>query len=213
MRTSRSTKIQGTGESAKTVEDKWILVGSIYGGGNGDYYYHKTGEKTVVSGETTVTKEIYDVYLSEEDFNANKASIATINVDKGKDYLPVLGKTYLELKGGELAHVYGGGNNATVTGNTTICLNNTSDVCQGFVAEKAVKLLSNDTEGHDLDYYVKQTVDYLKSMSKLNTFLHSSGRAQLQPRPCVRWQQQGRYGHHADLEPPEGYHPRPVLRR
>ena len=41
---------------------------------------------------------------------------------------PVLAKTYLEIKGGTTAHVYGGGNAATVTNNTTIYINNPSNV-------------------------------------------------------------------------------------
>lgn len=41
---------------------------------------------------------------------------------------PVLGKTYLQINGGTIAFVYGGGNNATVTGSTDICINNISRV-------------------------------------------------------------------------------------
>ena len=41
---------------------------------------------------------------------------------------PELGETYLEILGGCIAHLYGGGNNATVTSNTTICINNQSPV-------------------------------------------------------------------------------------
>lgn len=42
--------------------------------------------------------------------------------------VPVLGKAYLELMGGTVAYVYGGGNNATVTSKTDICIDNESDV-------------------------------------------------------------------------------------
>ena len=41
---------------------------------------------------------------------------------------PELGKTYLELMGGTVAYVYGGGNNATVTAKTDICIDNVSEV-------------------------------------------------------------------------------------
>ena len=75
-------------------KDKYrIIIGSLFGGGNGDYdYEHYPG--------------------------------------KAK---PELGKAYLELKGGCIAHAYGGGNNATVTQNTTICIDN-----QGSVLEKVL---------------------------------------------------------------------------
>ena len=42
--------------------------------------------------------------------------------------IPELGKTYLEIKGGTICYVYGGGNNATVTDATDICINNYSEV-------------------------------------------------------------------------------------
>ena len=93
VRTSRSTKeVDG-----KTVDDKIIIIGSLYGGGNGDYDY-------------TSADSPY----------------------KGK-VKPDLGKTYLEILGGCIAHVYGGGNNATVTENTTICIDNASDVLENAI--------------------------------------------------------------------------------
>ena len=41
---------------------------------------------------------------------------------------PELSKTYLELRGGTIAYAYGGGNNATVTAATDICVDNSSAV-------------------------------------------------------------------------------------
>ena len=46
---------------------------------------------------------------------------------KGK-VKPELGKTYLEIRGGTIGFVFGGGNCATVTGATDICIDNTSEV-------------------------------------------------------------------------------------
>ena len=78
-----------------------IVIGSIFAGGNGDYTY---------TDGTTTGK--YNVTID------------------GKTYTdivkPNVTKAYLELLGGCLAYIYGGGNNATVTGNTTICINNPS---------------------------------------------------------------------------------------
>ena len=69
-----------------------LVVGSMFGGGNGDYDY--TSDTSPYKGMVR----------------------------------PELGKTYLEIKGGCIAHLYGGGDNATVTGNTTICIDNNSPV-------------------------------------------------------------------------------------
>lgn len=42
--------------------------------------------------------------------------------------LPLIRKTYLQINGGTFGQLFGGGNNATVTSNTTICIDNTSTV-------------------------------------------------------------------------------------
>ena len=146
--TSRSSKVVET----KTVEDKWITIGSLFGGGNGEYKY----EEDVASG--TDTKKAYNVYqLPKTD---GDAPIATITVDKNKTYLPELDKTYLEIKGGNIAHVYGGGNNATVKVNTTINIDNESDDCLKYVMAQAT------ASGKDL----AEIINDLKSMAKLSTF-------------------------------------------
>ena len=164
VRTSRSTQeVDGPESSKITIEDKWILVGSLYGGGNGEYYYHPVKETTTGTGTEAVTTVTYDVYLSQADYAENPVTkrIATITRPKGESPEPALGKTYLEIKGGELAHVYGGGNNATVTENTTICINNSSDDCQKFITGYAE---FNDGISEDM---VKAK---LQNMAKLSTF-------------------------------------------
>ena len=74
-----------------------LVIGSLFGGGNGDYGDSGSDNKYTTGDYIDLTK-------------------------------PVLGKTYLEILGGCIAHLYGGGNNATVTGNTTICIDNVSPV-------------------------------------------------------------------------------------
>ena len=81
-----------------------IVVGSMFGGGNGDYSYTANAE---VEGT-------YNVTIGDKTYT--------------KIYKPELGKTYLEIKGGCIAHLYGGGDNVTVTSNTTICIDNNSPV-------------------------------------------------------------------------------------
>ena len=46
---------------------------------------------------------------------------------------PELGKTYLEILGGSIVYAYGGGNAATVTNKTVICLNNPSKVVNSII--------------------------------------------------------------------------------
>ena len=57
---------------------------------------------------------------------------------------PELGKTYLELKGGTIAQVFGGGNNATVTSNTSICIDNQSKVVNDIKDAAGNNLLTSD---------------------------------------------------------------------
>ena len=144
--TSRSSKVV----DSETVEDKWITIGSLFGGGNGEYQYEE-----VSSTEKTKTYDVYQIPKEDGD-----AAIATITVDKDKSYLPELDKTYLEIKGGNIAHVYGGGNNATVKVNTTINIDNKSDDCDKFITAYAT------ASGLSVEHIFAS----LKSMSNLNTF-------------------------------------------
>lgn len=97
LTTPERTVTTGTGEGATTSQPYNIFIGQLFGGGNGDYDY--TSEK--LSDNTTP------------------------NPYHGKT-APELGKVYLELRGGTFGYVYGGGNNATVTGKTDICIKNSS---------------------------------------------------------------------------------------
>ena len=90
-------------------ENKAIIVGNVFGGGNGDYYYTTTADN---DGN-------YYVFQKEGDQN---------HIASGKTPFikPELDKTYLEIKGGLIAHLYGGGNNATIRENTTIYIDDES---------------------------------------------------------------------------------------
>ena len=96
-----------------------VVVGSVFGGGNGDYDYVSTADFPE-AGQTT-----HYVYPAGSD-HATATPLATKVTMTGEAgfVAPALAKTYLELLGGCLAHIYGGGNSATVTDATTICLNN-----------------------------------------------------------------------------------------
>ena len=107
VRTSRSTQVVG----GKTVE-KWpVVIGMLFGGGNGDFTY--TGD----AGEPLRDED--GNYIAMEGGEVVAVSATPLSV-------PEIDKTYLELKGGEICHAYGGGNNATVRVNTTLNIANES---------------------------------------------------------------------------------------
>ena len=158
VRTSRSTEEV----NAKTVDNYPIIIGSLYGGGNGNYFYKKIAE------------DDYRIYNSEADYDADEDSYIAQNTTGFN--VPEVAKTYLEIKGGEIAHLYGGGNNATVTENTTISIQNESDdllsLCQSYVGKTVTQ---NEGESDD-DYAARKqaallsTLGSLQSRVQLNTF-------------------------------------------
>ena len=80
-----------------------MIIGSLYGGGNGAYDYDEVDGKYVAK----LRNEAHTV-------------IGTVS------NLPILDNTYIELGGGIYSHVFGGGNEATVRVNTTIYAENTT---------------------------------------------------------------------------------------
>ncbi len=98
----------------KDVPAYKIFIGSLYGGGNGDYkYIERTvgGKKVYVAQEKQQDGSYVDVVTSATAFEK-----------------PVQDKVYLELLGGTIAYAYAGGNNATVEKNADIYINNKSVV-------------------------------------------------------------------------------------
>ena len=113
-KTKRTITI-GTGDEAVTLtaDEIMLMVGSLFGGGNGDYTYKDADGKDLKDGDGN--------YIVLDDAGN------TVATSKSVLKKPELAKTTLDLKGGCIAHVYGGGNNATVTGSTTINIDNSSD--------------------------------------------------------------------------------------
>ncbi len=94
----------------------------------------------------TVTTGTGDEAVTEEAADAQKIYIGQLfgGGDGDYDYTsdespykgmsrPDLGKTYLELLGGSIVYAYGGGNNATITGQTVIALKNPSEVVSSII--------------------------------------------------------------------------------
>ena len=133
-----------------------MVIGSLYGGGNGDYYYPEEGSP---SGG----KVYYRVYLKEGDDNPYITKV--VDDTDLSDYnnifkTPVLPKTYLEIKGGCIAHIYGGGNNATVTDSTVINIDNDS--------HHLMEVAGVYADRHGLP--LTEVLEYLKGYVGLTTF-------------------------------------------
>ena len=128
-----------------------ILVGSIYGGGNGNYTY------TDASGNPLQDSEGNYIAKSGNDTIATSATAFSA---------PTIAKTYLEINGGCLSQVYGGGNAATVTGNTTISMKNPTKGLQSLIPPY-------DPETQDLDDYratLMALLTRLSSFTGISTF-------------------------------------------
>ena len=82
-----------------TANQNSLFIGNLFGGGNGDYDYASP------KLEDGITVNPYYQMKS-----------------------PELDKTYIEIKGGTVCYVYGGGNNATVKVATDICIDDQSKV-------------------------------------------------------------------------------------
>ena len=105
--------------------NRTIYVGQLFGGGNGDYTYGGTEGAYTMS---TLTDRHWDNTQNDWVTPSYQFSLST---------KPLVGKVYLELDGGNFGYVYGGGNQATVTGSTVLCLNNST---QTLATHDAAKL-------------------------------------------------------------------------
>ena len=103
-------------ENVKTenpTDAKKLFIGQLYGGGNGDYLYK--------DDNGNYYKDDNGNYIA-KDSKGNTVATSTTPFDK-----PEVNSVSLNLEGGTIGYVYGGGNNATVH-STTITINNKSDV-------------------------------------------------------------------------------------
>ena len=116
-----STKMNGDVEADDAQK---IYVGQLFGGGNGYYDY-----EAKTSGTGTIVKD--------------KVTHAEVASSDNELSSPELGKAYLELLGGSVVYAYGGGNNATITENTVICVDNPSKVVNSIKDSK----LTSENEG------------------------------------------------------------------
>ncbi len=96
-------------------DNQKIYVGQLFGGGNGDYTYNTT---TNSAGK-------YEV--------KSKDGTEILGTSTKVFEKPELNRTYLEILGGSMVYAFGGGNNATVTDDAVICVDNPSEVVYSIV--------------------------------------------------------------------------------
>ena len=101
----------------EAADAKKTFIGQLFAGGNGDYYY----ETTTSGGKTT-----HKIYQRAGD----EFPIASKVTDEGGEGYskPDLANTFIDIHGATIGYIYGGGNNATVTENAIICMDNPSTV-------------------------------------------------------------------------------------
>ena len=107
-------------QAAKEADQKHIFIGQVFGGGYGDtqrYIYNESTHQVVLKKWNPTTQQ-YDMPEG-EDLAAHTYPYTV---------RPEIAKTYLQIGGGTIAFLYGGGNDVTVTKAVDICINNPSAV-------------------------------------------------------------------------------------
>ncbi len=132
----------GSSETLQTTVPTELTHAADYGITNENTYNayvlttpERTQTATTGEGDaaTTTTTKPYGIFIGQLFGGGNGDYDYTKEEFAGKS-APNLVKTYLELRGGTIAYVYGGGNNATVTEATDICIDNSAGVTTSIPA-------------------------------------------------------------------------------
>ena len=121
------------------ADNHHIYIGQAFGGGNGDYQYPDPVVKHDPDYPDDSSKDTYTYSVKDNNGNtlASRTTAAYVK--------PVLEKIYLNIHGGTFGYVFGGGNNATITKTTNICINNKSTA------------ITHGTDALDVDGYTRMT--------------------------------------------------------
>ena len=134
-----SVKSETTGEAPNqttTTTNHKVYIGNLYGGSNGDY---------TVKNKTVSESHKWEIWTKD-------ATPVKVYENDDQPQLPELGKTYLEIVGGSIVYVFGGGNNATVTNKTVICTDNPSEVVNHIKVDKTTgTLMADDATGDNVE--------------------------------------------------------------
>lgn len=115
---------QPSDESGEDIKKTYI--GQLFGGGNGNYVYTR-------EGETTYTHTITDT----------SGDTLTTIVNDQLSVKPVAGKSFVDIHGGSIVYAYAGGNNATITENAVICVENESKIVGSINVDEDGRLAAN----------------------------------------------------------------------
>ena len=116
-----------------TSSGQYPVIGKLYGGGNGDYEYALDG---------SLVMDAYQDCPPEE-------RITFTGLQK-----PEIDKTYIDITGGTLGYVYGGGNNATVAVRTDLYFNRSLIISNPSLTSSEFAKLKLPGEIEGLDYTV-----------------------------------------------------------
>ena len=125
--------------SSEEASGKHIFIGQLFAGGNGDYH-------------NTTSPDVYEAGggLTMIDVPAVGSTPATTQTFTGLNK-PVLEYALIDLQGGTFGYVFGGGNFATITGETNIFLNNNSTVSTTALSGTGGKLTDTRLEAMGLN--------------------------------------------------------------
>ena len=138
VRVSTKKKADGTADATQKT-----YIGQLFGGGNGNYTYSSepVGDEVIHILKDAETGD--EILRTKNDINQ-----------------PDLSKTYLELLGGSIVNVFGGGNMATVTKDAVIHLDNPSEVVNHIKVTDGIEDDANGTDILTEARFIKMGINY-----------------------------------------------------
>ena len=109
--------------------DKPVFIGSLYGGGNGAYDY-VDGTVTLPCHFDKEDGTLDTTYKPEEGETNVTGGMMTFGSSENPLSTPNTERAYVQIEGGTIGYVYGGGNEATVTASADIYIDNPDDPCK-----------------------------------------------------------------------------------
>ena len=139
----RISNAKVSAESDKDIKE--IYIGQLFGGGNGEYEYTKVEDSE--TGTITHTIREISTETDEQTHEPIPGTLLTTIVNNESSVKPVAGKSFVDIHGGSIVYAYAGGNNATITENATICVENESQIVGSIKVDEDWQL---DDEGTEL---------------------------------------------------------------
>ena len=137
--------IAGTIGTSETLPNKLTMTGENKVNNNWNAFVRINSKETITETGTDNSKTTSGaVYIGQLFGGGNGDYDYTSTNSPYKTMVkPELAKTYLEIVGGSIIYAFGGGNNATVTDSTVICVDNPTQVVAS-VKDKGVEQLTDE---------------------------------------------------------------------